>query len=184
MWERFRTVLREARTSRLFAPAFGRSLSRENHHVRIPRRRERRHGRAQEGLHAGRPAAMGLYDQLRPVDNQERGSAQFHGQGPLWHLGGCRPRATLRPGCEARSSDTWGRMPLEDYCHPVLGLTGSLVLRVAEQLVGVSKSKRSCGSEPTSAVIFGTTNLCRCARLGNGYGLAQLRPVTQHSIGG
>ena len=26
---------------------------------------------------------MGLYDQLRPVDDQERGSARHHGQGAL-----------------------------------------------------------------------------------------------------
>src|SRR5690349_23113459 len=68
--------------------AFGRQLSRENHYVRIPRRREPRYGRAQEGLHAGRPAAMGLYDQLRPIDDQERRSAQLHGEGTVWHLGG------------------------------------------------------------------------------------------------
>src|SRR6266508_379555 len=94
-------------------PVFGRSLSRENHHVRIPRRRERRHGRAQERLHAGRPAAMGLYDPLRPVDDQERGSAQLHGQGPLWHLGGTGQER--RSGLDARQAvltRLGGRLPL------------------------------------------------------------------------
>src|SRR5688572_5683373 len=72
------------------------SLSKGGHrHVRVPRRRASRHVGPQEGLQTGGQAEMELPDPLRPVDDQERGSARLHGPRPLQY-----PRGT---GEERRS---------------------------------------------------------------------------------
>ena len=74
-----------------------------------------------KGYMQGRPAAMEFYDQLRPIDDQERGSAQLHGQGALWHLGGTGQER--RSGLDARQAvltRLWEASATETYTAATL----------------------------------------------------------------